>query len=88
MIPLAGLEPAIPRLEAGCLDHWATGAFNSRNRGLNSRPSDYKSDALPLCYRGGAPETVRVGVEPTTSRLTVARSDLLSYRTLCADSGI
>lgn len=26
--------------------------ITSLHRELNSRPSDYKSDALPLCYKG------------------------------------
>ena len=34
MEPLLGFEPRIPRLEVGCLSHWAIGA-RWRMKGLN-----------------------------------------------------
>ena len=55
-----GFEPTYgfrrPGLQPGAINHSTTPADvklgQSRRRDLNPRPSDYKSDALPLSYAG------------------------------------
>ena len=43
--------------------------LSSLHRGLNSRPSDYKSDALPLCYRGNRTSITLIITKPFNKKL-------------------
>ena len=80
----AGFEPtrAEPNwFQVNLLNHSDITA-KSLHRGLNSRPSDYKSDALPLCYRGKKnfninPYKASAGIEPA---LQVSKTCVLTIR--------
>ena len=46
------------------------------NEESNFEPLVYKTTALPLSYSPSEKQTSRIGLEPTASRLTVARSTI------------